>query len=83
MGSRDFIDSFRFLPASLGKLVSNLKEFQHLQACFTESQMPLLLRKGVYPYDYVDYLDKLQETQISPLLAFDNMLSGEDYTHME
>ena len=83
MGSMDFIDSLQFLPAPVGKLVSNLKEFKHIQACFTET---LLLRKGVYPYDYVDSPDKLPETQLPPLLAFDNVLTGEsitdeDYTH--
>ena len=48
--------------------------------------MLFLLRKGVYPYDYVDSPEKLQETQLPPLLAFDNILTGEsiteeDYTH--
>ena len=48
--------------------------------------MLLLLRKGVYPYDYVDSPDKLQETQLPPLFTSDNILTGEfiteeDYTY--
>ena len=43
--------------------------------------------KGTLPYDYVDFPVKLQETQLPPLLDFDNMLTGEsiidDCTHVK
>ena len=90
MGSMDFIDSFQFLPTSLEKLVSNLKEadFKHLSKTFPSDKLPLLLRKGVYPYDYVDSPLKLAETQLPPSHAFQNTLTGEsvsekDYDHAQ
>ena len=50
--------------------------------------MELLKRKGVYPYDYVDRLDRLSETQLPPKEAFYSRLSGdnisdEDYEHAQ
>ncbi|WAR16232.1 LOW QUALITY PROTEIN: hypothetical protein MAR_030826 [Mya arenaria] len=48
----------------------------------------LLTRKGVYPYDYVDGLEKLAETQLPPKNEFYSKLSGddisdEDYVHAQ
>ena len=45
-----------------------------------------LTRKGAYPYDYVDNLDRLSETQLPPKEAFhsklnDKHISDEDYEH--
>jgi len=45
-----------------------------------------LKRKGVYPYDYVDSVDKLAETALPPKEAFfsklnDEQISDEDYEH--
>ena len=50
------------------------------------NQLSLLLRKGVYPYDYVDCLKKLDETSLPPKEAFYYNLTGEcitdeDYQH--
>ena len=46
----------------------------------------LLKRKGVYPYDYVDSVDKLAESSLPPKEAFysrlnDESISDEDYEH--
>ena len=46
------------------------------------------MRKGVYPYDYVDNLDRLSETQLPPKEAFYSRLnkshiSDEDYSHAQ
>ena len=51
-----FSDSLRVMAASLDKLSSNLKIdlFVNLNKYYSGSQLRLLLRKGVYPYDYVD-----------------------------
>ena len=48
--------------------------------------MSLLLRKGVYPYDYVDCMKKLDETSIPLKEAFYSKLTGdgiadEEYQH--
>ena len=58
-----FIDSLRFMASSLDKLSSNLKIDQsvNLKKYYSGNQLSLLLRKGVYPYDYVDCLKKLDE----------------------
>ena len=51
-----FIDSLRFMASSLDKLSSNLKidQFVNSKKYNSGNQLSLLLRKGVYPYDYVD-----------------------------
>ena len=55
-----FIDSLRFVVSCLDKLSSNLKidKFVNLKKCYSGNQLSLLLRKGVYPYDYVDCMKK-------------------------
>ena len=57
------IDSLRFMASSLDKRSSNLKidQFVNLKKYYSGNQLSLLLRKGVYPYDYVDCLKKLDE----------------------
>ena len=55
-----FFDSLRFMASSLDKLSGNLKIDQcvNLKKYYSgnRNQLSLLLRKGVYPYDYVDCL---------------------------
>ena len=50
------INSLRFMASSLHKLSSNLKinPFVNLKKYYSGNQLSLFLRKGVYPYDYVD-----------------------------
>ena len=76
-----FIDSLRFMASSLDKLSSNLKidQFLNLQK-YSGNQLSLLLRKGVYPYDYVDCMKKLDETSLPPKEAFYSKLTGEGIT---
>ena len=75
-----FIDSLRFMTSSLDKLSSNLKinQFVNLKKYYSGNQLSLLLRKGVYPYDYVDCLKILDETSLPPKEAFYSKLTGED-----
>ena len=67
-----FINSLRFMASSLDKLSSNLKidQFVNWKKYYTGNQPSLLLRKGVYPYDYVDCMTKLDETSLPPKEAF-------------
>ena len=67
-----FIDSLRFMALSLDKLSSNLKidKFVNLKKYYSGNQLSLLLRKDVYPYDYVDCLKKLDEKSLPPKEAF-------------
>ena len=77
-----FIDRLRFMASSLDKLSSNLKidQFVNLNKYYSGNQLSLLLRKGVYPYDYVDCLKKLDETSLPPKEAFYSNLTGEGIT---
>ncbi|KAL6416544.1 hypothetical protein ACFW04_013376 [Cataglyphis niger] len=84
-----FVDFFKFLSASLEKLTSYLNkselkitrsEFLHLD----DADFELLTRKGVFPNEYVDDIDKLRETCLPPREAFYSSLtcdivSGSDY----
>ena len=83
-----FIDSFKFMSLSLSGLVENLKKsglekFVYLEKEFREIE--LLTRKGVYPYDYMDGIEKVSE-QLPPQNEFysklnDCGISDEDYKH--
>ena len=62
-----FIDSFRFIGSSLELLVNNLSRGRHKFEGFdnyTRKQQSLLVRKGVYPYDYMDSWDKFFEVRL-------------------
>ena len=83
-----FIDSFKFMDASLEKLVNNLSEeaFTNLKRYYTGDKLSLVKRKGVYPYGYMDTLERLKETKLPPKEAFYSKLnnediSDEDYAH--
>ena len=89
-----FIDSLQFLSASLDHLVSNLTaegkgKFKHLLANISDSaQQDALLRKGVYPYDFMDAPSKMQEQELPSPDSFYNQLnnepiSAEDYAHAQ
>ena len=84
-----FIDSFKFMGTSLDNLVTNLasdnQKFENTRFFFP-NQFELMLRKGVYPYEYMDSLDRLNEIQLPPKDKFFSKLSGagisdEDYEH--
>ena len=71
-----FIDSFKLMSSSLDSLVNNLahgnNEFFGFED-YNESQYKLyklLIRKGIYPYEYMDNWDKFRETVLPPKEAF-------------
>jgi len=91
-----FLDSLRFMNASLDNLVKNLsksgmEKFSHLSNWFSdceEDQINLLLRKGVYPYEYFDTMLKFEETELPSKEHFynkltDSHISDEDYEHAQ
>ena len=62
-----FIDSFKFMSSSLDSLVNNLAKGDHKFWGFEEysdKQCELLIRKGIYPYEYIDSWDKFNETRL-------------------
>ena len=60
------IDSFRFLPASFDKLAGNLEpnQFRNTRETLGD-ECDLLLRKGVFPYNWFHSFEKLNETKTS------------------
>lgn len=86
-----FIDSYRFLGASLDELVTTLdsKNFKNLNREFNQlskEQLKLLMRKGVFCYDFVDSWEKLENSYLPPIEQFYNKLndcniSDDEYKH--
>ena len=98
LGTLTLLDSMAFLPASLDKLVENLVASGHrfpiteqwLSETGSEEERlkkEMVMRKGVYPYEYMTDMDKLQEG-LPPREAFYSRLYGKhisetDYKHVQ
>ena len=83
-----FIDSFKFMSDSLESLVNNLPDdgFNNLEGCYKGEKLSLVKRKGVYPYEYMNSLERFKENKLPPKEAFYSRLTGEgisdeDYEH--
>jgi len=72
------------MASSLNKLVSNLKPEQFENALSLKKHFDvnfdMLLRKGVFPYDWLNSLEKLDETQLPPKEAFYSKLNNSNNT---
>ena len=87
-----FIDSFKFMASSLEGLVKNLAKSDLSKFIQTKREFgkkfELLTRKGIYPHDYMNGIEKFSETQLPPKEAFYSKLndcgvSDEDYEHAQ
>ena len=89
-----FVDSLQFLNCSLDTLVKNLtkdgnSKFAHMRRLFpNDEQFQLLLRKGVYPYEYMDCVERMKETCLPSQDRFFSRLTDEnigdgDYDHAQ
>lgn len=88
-----FIDSYKFLTTSLEKLASFLTtdKLKILRSQFDGLPMDdftLLTRKGVFPYEYIDHVSRLEDTCLPPRDSFYSSLTGEtisasEYVHAE
>ena len=79
----------------LDKLASYLTELPILENVFKEdgysdTQIDLLKRKGVFPYEYISKLEKLEDQELPPQAEFYSSLtdsgmgiSEEDYKHAQ
>ena len=84
-----FIDSFKFMSSSLDSLVNNLANGDHKFWGFEEysdKQRELLIRKGTYPYEYMNSWDRFNETKLPNKEAFYSNLnksgvSDKEYEH--
>ena len=75
---RGVLSGSRCLSPTDEKLTETKKEFK--------DKTNMMLRKGVFPYDYFDSLDKLNETQLPPKEVFysklnDEHITEDDYQH--
>jgi hypothetical protein len=86
VGNFRFLDSFAFMSSSLDTLAKNLlkdgeENFKHtLNGDYTKEQKKLLLKKGIYPYEYMDSFAKFDETEFPPIEAFYSQLNEENIT---
>jgi len=88
-----FLDSFRFIASSLAELAWNLftkpgdfEKFRETAKVFQPTDMLLVTRKGVFPYEYTDKWSRLEETTLPSKREFYSMLtekhiSDEDYIY--
>ena len=84
-----FIDSFKFMSSSLDSLTTNLVcRGQRLFGFekYTPAQYELLVRKGIYPYEYMSSWDRFKETALPPSEALYSKLNmagvtSEDYAY--
>ena len=91
LGQLRFIDSAQFLLAPLDKLVAaNQPEAFEITAKYEpdHQKRQLLMRKGVYPYEYMASWECFEESQLPPKEDFYSKLSDEhisdsDYTHAQ
>ena len=86
MGDLRFIDSCQFLSASLDKLVSTLakNDFNYTAKHIPKHEM--VMRKGIFPYEYLTSTKVFEETQLPPIEKFYSSLteatvSQDDYDY--
>lgn len=86
-----FLDSYRFTLCSLDSLVRTMLREELLETnrmINDPKKIDLCLRKGVYPYDYIDSVDRFKEEKLPPRELFYNKLtdqhiSEEDYVYAQ
>ena len=86
-GNLRFIDSLQFFLLSLDKFVAFNKpvDFEIMKQFEEDDERrALILRKGVYPYEYMDSFERFNETSLPPKEAFysklkDEHISDDDY----
>ena len=83
-----FIDSFQFMSSSLDKLVSNLRkeDLKYTSTAFYGYKLDLMSKKGVYPYDFMDSMEKFENKWLPNIEEFYSTLNEEhisekDYDH--
>ena len=89
-----FLDSYQIMNASLSQLTNDLVQSQHswpilkqVDFCSSNNHLNLLLRKSIYPYEWVTSVEQLRNYKtLPPREAFYSKLSQknisrEDYNH--
>ena len=83
-----FIDSFQFMSSSLDKLVSNMRkeDLKYTSMAFYGYKLDLMSKKGIYPYDFMDSMEKFENKELPKIEDFYSTLNEEhisekDYNH--
>ena len=77
LGNLRLIDSVNFLLSSLDKLVKGSDEFPIMKKLMPEeNKRRLLLKKGIYPYEYMDSFERFGEAKLPEKERFYSSLSG-------
>ena len=84
-----YINSFKFMASSIDSLSNNLsrEQFMEVNNVFV-GDTDLLIRKGVYPYDYMDNFERFNKTVLPPMNEFysrlnDSNADPKDYEHAQ
>ena len=80
-----FKDSYLFLDKSLDYLTGTINDEDRisLKQEFGEENYKLLIKKGIYPYDYFDEKEKYHETELPRKGKFFNKLNNKDISNDE
>ena len=80
-----FINSFQFMISSLDKLVSNLPkdDLIYTSKVFKGKRLNLMSQKGVYPYDFMDSLEKFNQRELPNKDQFYSILNDQHITDDE
>jgi hypothetical protein len=97
VNSYEFKDSLSFLNASLNELMNNLLQNKNhtfpimdqmgIYEKHEKNKKKLILRKGIYPYEYASSIEKLRKTRCIPKKKYffstltNSGVSDEDYQH--
>ena len=89
VGRLKFLDSMQFLLCGLNKLAEQLSDdqFKHLKTAYPV-HWKLLSKNGIYCYDYINCMDRFDETSLPSKEHFFNRLydkhvSDEQYKYAE
>ena len=84
-----YIDSFKFMTSSIDSFSKNLsrEQFREMSKVF-EEDTDFLIRKGVYPYDYMDSFERFNELELLLAKEFysrrnDSNVDVKDYEHAQ
>lgn len=78
-----FLDSFRFMASSIEKLAKNLKpdQFRETSKFYPEqTKFNLVIKKGMFPYSYIDSFQKLNDSKLPTRDKFYDSLNNFDIT---
>ena len=80
-----FVDSLKFMGSSLASLANNLPndKFYNLENRFSGRQLELAKRKGVFPYDWFNSLEKLGYKSLPLIKEFFSLLIGKGISEEE